>query len=161
VKWTYCNTLQHTATHCIITLQHTATHCNTLQHTATHYIITLEHTRTHWNTLQHTAQNTLKHPDIKNKKNLGEDRLVAGCSMRCTATHCNTPQHTATHCNTTNGTTLKHTARHCIQKKNAGGWGQNYSGLRTATHCTHCSTLQHNTRRHPVTCCNNHTPLRG
>jgi len=31
---TYCNTLQHTATHC--TLQHTATHCNTLQHTATH-----------------------------------------------------------------------------------------------------------------------------
>ena len=39
----HCNTLQHTATHCLSqvwnnascrTLQHTATHCNTLQHTA-------------------------------------------------------------------------------------------------------------------------------
>ena len=34
---TYCNTMQHTATHTLI--QHTATQCNTLQHTATHTLI--------------------------------------------------------------------------------------------------------------------------
>ena len=53
-RTTYCDTLQHTATHCSNTLQHTATHCNTLQHTATH-CNTLQHTATHCSTLQHTA----------------------------------------------------------------------------------------------------------
>jgi len=68
---TYCNTLQHTATHCIrssntahllnityswhtknMCITHAATHCNTLQHTATH-CNTLQHTATHCNTLQY------------------------------------------------------------------------------------------------------------
>ena len=47
-----CNTLQHTATHCI-RLQHTATHCNTLIKSNLH-CNTLKHTTTHCNTLQHT-----------------------------------------------------------------------------------------------------------
>jgi len=86
-----CNTLQHTATHCI-SLQHTATHCNALQHTATH-CNTLQRTASHCNILQHTAThcNALQH----------------------TATHCNTLQHT---CNTLathvgpDSTTWKHTS---------------------------------------------------
>ena len=67
----YCNALQHTATHCN-TLQHTATHCNALQHT-----------ETHCSTLQHScdALETLLWPDN-------------------TATRCSTLQHTANHCNT-------------------------------------------------------------
>ena len=85
---TYCNTLQHTATHGGVvflssdvrgfgvsrlglnaphctTLQHTATHCNTLQHTATH-CNTLQHTATHCNTLQRTAThcNALQHTEV-------------------------------------------------------------------------------------------------
>jgi len=57
MRYTHCNTLQHTANK----LQHTAntlqTHCNTLQHTATHC-----NTETHCNTLHHTATqcNTLQ-----------------------------------------------------------------------------------------------------
>jgi len=77
IRYTQCNTLQHTATHCN-TLQHTATHCNTLQHTATHkrthmqalplsdthsaiHCNTLQHTATHCNTLQHTIEHTCEH----------------------------------------------------------------------------------------------------
>ena len=84
---TYCNKMQHTATHSDSHATqsalsathwlrwHTATHCNTLQNTATH-CNTLQHTATHCTTLQHTATycNTLQH----------------------TATYCNTLQHTAT-----------------------------------------------------------------
>jgi len=54
-----CNTLQHTATHCI-TLQHIATHCSTLQHTATHRN-TLQHTATHRNSPEHSRSRSHTH----------------------------------------------------------------------------------------------------
>jgi len=78
----YCNTLQHTATHCnaathCYTLQRTVIHCNRLpKRTAPEASMSLfdcqvlRHTATHCNTLPHTA------------------------------THCHTLQHTTTHCNT-------------------------------------------------------------
>jgi len=55
---THCNPVQHTATHCNNTLQHTATtHYNTLQqHTATTHCTTPHHAATHCNTLPHTAR---------------------------------------------------------------------------------------------------------
>ena len=97
---TFCNTLQHTATHCNILHMHwtesvwynmlyTATHCNTLQHTATH-CNTLQLTATHCNTLYtHWSE-------------------FVCYNAQSTATHCNTLQHTKTHYNT-----LQHTATHC------------------------------------------------
>ena len=99
----FCNTLQHTATHCntfenvcstlqhtaTTSLQHTATHCNTLQHTTTrqrmsaahcnmlqqHFCNTLQHTATHCNTLQHVRE-CLQH--------------IAACCNNISATRCNT-----------------------------------------------------------------------
>jgi len=59
----HCNTLQHTATHCLSQVCINVS-CRTLQHTATHCLSqvcinvsrrTLQHTATHCNTLQHTA----------------------------------------------------------------------------------------------------------
>jgi len=83
--YTYCNTLQRTATHCN-TLQHTATHCNTLQHTATH-CSTLQHTAIHFNTLHHTAThcNTLQHTRTQRKNKVRRDRDTRNlkCSSQC------------------------------------------------------------------------------
>ena len=125
LRYTHCNILQHTATHCntlyigewelgtqVQTLQHAERHCDTLQHTAIHCIHcnTLQHTATHCNTLQYTA------------------------------IHCNTTQHTATRCNTlyigewelgTQANTLQHTATHCntLQHTHKEGIGISYIGL--------------------------------
>ena len=105
----YDNTLQHTTTHCN-TLQHTTTHCNTLRcaeaeaaivPAATHGCIALQHTTAthHCNTLQHTAL----------CRGRGGDRIYCITPSTYTAathyytllqhttTHCNAPQHTATH----------------------------------------------------------------
>jgi len=129
---THCNTLQHTATHCdtqgceccqkcksiimSMTMQHTATYCNTLQHAATHYRI-----------LQYTGLRMLQVQFNYHVDDTGVSRVLpTHCNILqhsasashlsfwwhwgqlCTATHCNTLQHTATHCNT-----LQHTATHC------------------------------------------------
>jgi len=116
----HCNTLQHshampmsskwlarstgnTATHCNA-LQHTATHCNTLQHTA--YRLPHIAYGGHWNIattatrcsiLQHTASHRL----WRSSKRIA---ILA----RDSTTHCKkiqTLKHTAAHCNT-----LQHTA---------------------------------------------------
>ena len=99
---------------CTIT---TATHCNTLQHTATH--------ATHWWSQSHEYHSSTgglvlmntSHALKKRKGPLVQDcthqKETTSVSIRggnqeslsyeyesCTATHCNTLQHTATHCNT-------------------------------------------------------------
>jgi len=103
---TLWNTLQHTATHCTLSvfislgtspaLQHATAHCNTLQHTATR-CNTLQHAATHCNTLQalgfhffgYFACNAARYSTLQH-----------------TAIHCNTLQHAATRCNT-----LQHTCK--------------------------------------------------
>ena len=67
----------------------------------------------------------------------------------CTATRCNTLQHTATHCNTLHNT-LQHTATQCnTMQHTATRWTRltTYSTwLRQSQHCntaTHHNTLQH------------------
>ena len=73
----FCNTLQHTATHCSI-LQHSVTlasYCNTLQHTATHYN-TLQHTATHCNTLQ---LGTSRHADAQSESQSESQRPWCLC----------------------------------------------------------------------------------
>jgi hypothetical protein len=165
---THCNTLLHrAATHYCNTLQHTTTHCNTLKcaeaeaaivPAATHGCIALQHTTAthHCDTLQHTALcrgrgggcvalqytiyihccNTLLHIATAHYN-----------TLQCTTTHCNTPEtvleanaeqmvgtvqckHTAsTHCNpVTCNTLLRHTATHCNTLQHTA---------------THCNTLQH------------------
>jgi len=82
----YCNTLQHTATHCSTlqrnTLQQTATHCSTLQHT-----------NHKWPTTQHPVI-------VSNNIATGpSDRVgfnVCVLALRSMITHCNTLQHIAT-----------------------------------------------------------------
>ena len=66
---TYCNTLQHTATHgkentvsLCVTRQHTATHCITHQRWEATQCNTLQHTARHCNTLQHVARHCDKSP---------------------------------------------------------------------------------------------------
>jgi len=121
--FSHCNTLHHTATHCI-TLQHkqTFSHGNTLHHTATH-CITLQHKQTfsHGNALHHTASHCIA---LQHKQ---------------TFSHCNTLHHTATHCST-----LQHTATHsnrplhsvfCMCCNSSAG-----SVLQCVTAC--CSVLQ-------------------
>jgi len=149
--------LQHTATHCKA-LQHTAAHCSTLQHTVAH-CNTLQHTATHWYILvtfpSHTASLCGRAPCSKHSQ---YTRIFV-----CTATHCNTLQHTATHCNT-----LQHTATHwkqslhLLQLSRAALLAQNTvdthwsfyalqhaAATHTAARCnmlqhtaTHCNTLQ-------------------
>jgi len=104
---THCSTLQHTATHCN-TLQRTAAHCNSLQRTVTH-CCTLQHTTAHCHTLQHinshcnipshtaTHRHTLPHTTTHCTPAIHRNTPHHTC---CTATHCNTLQHTATHRNT-------------------------------------------------------------
>jgi len=84
IRWSHCNTLQHTVTHCK-PLQHAATHCNTLQHTAT-LCNTLQHTATHCNTLQHTAThcNTLQHTATPSYHTLG---MNASCRVSVSNMH--------------------------------------------------------------------------
>jgi len=102
----YCNTLQHTATHC--NTLHTATHCNALQHTTTHcntlqhirhytaiYGNTLQHIAIHRNILQHTAKHC----------NALQRTLIRGSTQQHTAIHCKILQHIAARCNT-----LQHTS---------------------------------------------------
>ena len=96
---TYCNTLQHTATHrttsqplnlSLTELKHTAPRCTALQHTATHYTAP-QHNATHCTTLYHTATHctTLQH-------------IAPHCiTLHHTATRSNTLQHTATQKHTT------------------------------------------------------------
>jgi len=160
-RLTYCNTLQHDATHCngrssqhlsLFLAQSNLTICGTLQHTATAILCNILHTLQQalepaslpfylsFNicTLQHAAThcNTLH-------------------TVQHTATHCNTLQHTATHCNT-----LQHTATHCnTLQHHATGDRASISlsifliqALHTATHC---NTLQHNvTLQHTTLHCN-------
>jgi len=115
-------------------------HCNTLQHAATH-CSTLQ-----YDTMQHT-----------------EPHKQTWFRQRCTATHCNTLQHTATHCNT-----LQHTATLCnipnyINKHDSGNVAAGTAFAKVAetvhfkgdgtlchvvvhchTHCkTHCNALPH------------------
>ena len=101
---THCNTLLHrAATHYCNTLQHTTTHCNTLRcaeaeaaivPAATHGCIALQHTTAthHCNTLQHTA--------LCRGRGGGCIALQYTIYIHC----CNTLQHTTTHHNT-----LQHT----------------------------------------------------
>jgi len=98
-----CNTLQHTATHFIITLKHTATqcnslHCNTLHHTATYsyewcwvpgvhilQLSKLSHAAPHCTTLQHTATHCTT--------GYVYTTTLQQTATRCTAAHCNTLRH--------------------------------------------------------------------
>ena len=140
---THCNTLQHTATqqstpqvtvvlnikYCVVSQRQNMI-CNALQRTATH-CTGLQHTATHRNTPQHIVTHLLVSVSL----------FLRGGA--CTATHCNTLQHTATHCNilqhtATRCNTLQHTRTHSITLQDS------------ATHCntlqhtaTHCNTLQH------------------
>ena len=78
----YCNTLQHTATHCnqMSTSRHAYVCCSVLQCVAV-YCNTMQHTATHCNQMS-----TSRH-------------LYLCCSvLQCTATRCNTLQHTAIRC---------------------------------------------------------------
>jgi len=107
---THCNTLQHAATHykrcmpplaprsCELTLQHTATRCNTLQHIAAD-CSTVHHTATNY-TAHHPPAHT-HHPPAHTSR--------APESQSRTATHRNTPQHTAPLQHTTPPTTHLHT----------------------------------------------------
>ena len=109
MSYTYCDTLQHTATHCN-TPQHTATYCDTLQQTATHC-------NTPSFVLPQSIVSYCKRSPIA--RGLCEEfycnRIARGlcpidtrglCArcvlLRCpiAATHCNTLQHTATYCDT-------------------------------------------------------------
>jgi len=159
-----------------ITLHHTATYCSTLQHTHTPPgagVLALQHPATHYNTLQQTTKQR-------------QHTHTSGSCCTCSATPCNTLQHTATHCNT-----LQHTATHCDSHTPPGigvpalqHTATPCNTLRhpatpcntlqhTTTHCNHCTTLQHttahthlyelvyllcNTLQHAATHCNTHTP---
>jgi len=125
-------------------LQHTPTHCNTHRHVHAHGLgrdFSASRTHTHWSIRTHTC--TATHCN----------------TLQHTATHVDTLQHTVTHCNTlqhttTHYNTLQYTAAHCSTRRH------------TATHCnamqrtaTHYNTLQHtatrcNTRQHTATPCN-------
>jgi len=121
-----CNTLQHTATHCMQhsgresitrcnftrrnTLKHIATRCNTLQHTATH-CNTLRRSATassrecimHYN---FTPCNALQHTTTH--RNTLQLQLVGNSSLTATSfpatllptAHCDSLRRTTTHCNT-------------------------------------------------------------
>ena len=134
---TYCNTLPHTATHCIIlapslvqgamanipiihikvrvALSATclATHCNVLQRTATHC-----------NVLQHTVTHLVT-------------RLAT-----CLAPHCTAQQHTAKYCNT-----LQHTATHCniIEQMATHCKALQVTAADLATHSVACLVTHSNT----------------
>jgi len=90
--------LQHTATHCD-TLQHTATHCNTLQHTATqHARNQIRKTTFRTRILQFFAAHT-KYWHNMYRITYGQHYFWT-LALQHTATHCNTPQHTATRIDT-------------------------------------------------------------
>jgi len=78
------------------TLQRTATHCIILPHTATHDLVLSTECTVICNKLKHAA-----HHDLRPKN----DTHTCGAAQRCntlqhTVTHCKTLQHTATYCNT-------------------------------------------------------------
>jgi len=97
VPFTYCNTLQHTATHCN-TLQHTTTHCNALQHTATR-CNTLQRTATHCNALRRTATrcNSLQHTVSMEARHLERQGALPPLSP-CVAVCCSVMQCVAVCC---------------------------------------------------------------
>jgi len=126
---TYCNALQHTATHC-----NTLQHCNAGgQGRHSKGLYTSRHCNTHHNTLQHTATycNTLQHPAAHLHHTAAHCHIVllVGRGGLHTAKHSTTLQHTAKHY-----ITLQLTAAHCnILQVVCGGSIQNVF---------ECSTLQ-------------------
>jgi len=100
-----CNTLQHTATHFIITLKHTATqcnslHCNTLQHTFTNgagYLGSISYIFQNCRTLHHT-HHTATHCTTGDVYTTTHCNKLQHVALQHIATHCATFNHTATHC---------------------------------------------------------------
>jgi len=105
----YCNTLQHTATHCapsdatnlhsvarVRTIETSVTHCNTLQHAATR-CDTLRTVEYHELAL---CRPRAHHSDFYN-------------TLQHTSTPCNTLHHAATPCAPSNVTNLHSVARMC------------------------------------------------
>ena len=122
-----------------------ATHCNTMSHTATHCVYT-SYLFLPLRSLLH-LQSLVVFPsrDPFREENLFSVSVYVSFSfcrsnlhytvthcLQHTATHCNTLQHTATHCNT-----LQHTATH-------------YDTL----HATHCNTMSHTATHCNTLACN-------
>jgi len=93
---THCNSIQNIATHCnnlhILTrntLQHTATHCLVCLHTLSKLLLNAQgFAQIHCHALQHSRHHTATHSN----KSASHCNAVQG-----TATRCKTLQHTATH----------------------------------------------------------------
>jgi len=121
----------HTATHCSRTLvaspSSLLTRCNTLKHTMQHIAIHIAtHPPTHSNTLQHTLQQD------------AHVVTVTAChKLQHTASHRNTPHHTATHSNALQHT-LQHIATRCYRTLVVS-----LPSHTATTYNTHCNTLQH------------------
>ena len=113
---TFCNTLQHSATHIrpvlglvLFNCSHGhATHCSTLQHSATLCNMlesfVCEVMVTHCNTLQHLAP-------LCDTKLHTSNRVMGSC---CLYSHGHTMQHNATQCNTVQHTATSKSSRHGI-----------------------------------------------
>ena len=149
----HCNTLQRTATHCNNTLQQNATHYNNAlqQHTATHCNYAGCHVASRYDIMSYR--------DIPHGCSVLQLVVAVCCSVLqwfrhdvischivCTATHCNTLQHTTIHLHLSSG------AKNIFMGGKCGQPNCLHCNTlhRTATHCntlqytaTHCNTLQH------------------
>ena len=169
---THCNTQQltHTGTHTLelkvmseqITiniLEHTATHRNTLQHTATH-CNTLQHPATHCNERRSPSSATAESANIcrasesANMYRVSESANIDRASESLMYFTTRNYMYSATH---TWGVLSLKKGRETIK---IGGQAPRDGRMQyTATHSTHCNTLQHNathcnTLQHTATHCN-------